>query len=148
MKNKFKGFTLVELLLVVTILGILAAIAMPKLFPQTEKARVAEAIAILQSIRQGEAADFLEKETYCDPNAVSGGCEGSWNGLGMDNPNPGRYFTYSVTLVAAVAGLPAGFDATATRRTDVSDPGGTYGGKKITIDETGTYAGDHPFRPT
>ncbi len=45
-KNK-KGFTLVELLIVIVILGIIAALVLPKLLSQPEKARVAEAANIL-----------------------------------------------------------------------------------------------------
>jgi prepilin-type N-terminal cleavage/methylation domain-containing protein len=140
-----KGFTLVELLLVVTILGILAAIAVPKLFPQTERARVAEAIAILQSIRQGEQAYFLENnDTYLN-------CPGPancWSNLGMEDPDandtatdPG-FFNYSVPNADG-----AGFTAQA-KRTSLSVGNGNYQNTLITIDEAGNYGGNHPFRPT
>jgi prepilin-type N-terminal cleavage/methylation domain-containing protein len=135
-----RGFTLVELLLVVTILGILAAIAVPKLFPQTEKARVAEAIAILQSIRQGEAAYFLEHNEYlgCPDRADC------WSNLGMEDPNSNnaRFFDYSIDVDA----VPVRFDA--VRRRGVSDPDRRYGRTIITLDSNGTYGGNHPFRPS
>ena len=135
-----KGFTLIELLLVVTILGILAAISLPKFFPQTERARVAEAVAILQSIRQGEAAYFLEHNTYCDPDG--GAC--TWNDLGMEDPNlnPSNFFDYTVNIVQLNI-------IRAERKPGVKDPGDKYGDSYISLSLSGGggYGGDHPLRP-
>ena len=152
MKRKNKkseiGFTLVELLLVVTILGILAALAIPRLFPQTEKGRVAEAIGILSAMRQGEEAYFLEKGTYCDPDTD---CTSGWASLGMDDPDgspdPTAFFNYTVTGADA-----SGFTATATRQ-NVDDPNGNYSGKTIQLNQAGHYtqinedSNTHPFVP-
>jgi prepilin-type N-terminal cleavage/methylation domain-containing protein len=143
-----KGFTLIELLLVVTILGILAAIAIPKLFPQTEKARVAEAIAILQSIRQGEQAYFLEQGVYLSCSNTIPGC---WASLGMDDPNANSdYFSYSV-----MANNPPPRFLAQARRMGPQDPGAAYGGKLITLDHNGDYCvgltlitNKHPFCPS
>ncbi|OGS21146.1 MAG: type II secretion system protein GspG [Elusimicrobia bacterium RIFOXYA2_FULL_40_6] len=40
MKKKNKGFTLIEIMLVITIIGILAAVVLPRLTGRTEEARI------------------------------------------------------------------------------------------------------------
>lgn len=51
LRKKGKGFTLVELLVVVAIIGILAAVLTPRLLGYTERARQARALADLGSMK-------------------------------------------------------------------------------------------------
>lgn len=144
-----RGFTLAELLIVIVILGVLAGIALPGFFPQAEKGRVSEAVAMLTAIRQGEEAYKLENGVYLKINTGDGNTE--WNKIGMDTPNTSdkksRNFTYSVTLDGTT-----GFDARAVRCTSgdwCRNPtaAADYGGDIIQINETGIWCGDHPYSP-
>ena len=60
MKNVQKGFTLIELMIVVAIIGILAAVALPAYQDYTLKAKVAEAVSLSSTARTAIALGFNE----------------------------------------------------------------------------------------
>lgn len=64
-KNK-KGFTLVELVVVIAILGILAGIAIPRFMDATASARGAKIIADMRTIESAETMYYAQNGAYAD----------------------------------------------------------------------------------
>jgi type IV pilus assembly protein PilA len=58
------GFTLIEMLVTMIIIGILAAIALPSFLSQTNKARFAEAKAFVGTMSRLQQAYYLEKQSF------------------------------------------------------------------------------------
>ena len=61
-----KGFTLIELIIVVRIIGIWAAIAAPMMMSNVSKAKASEALAALGAIRTAERLYYAENNAYID----------------------------------------------------------------------------------
>jgi len=61
-----KGFTLLELLTVVIIIAILAAIAIPQFFKAAERARASEAVNLLGVIRSAQIRYYAEHAITTD----------------------------------------------------------------------------------
>ncbi len=107
-----KGFTLVELLVVMLILGLLAAIAIPSFFNQRDKARDADAKALVrtsQTAMETYATDHGGSYAGATPadliaieqtlNQADGG-DGSGNGDALTVPAVGAS-TYTVTVASS-----------------------------------------------
>ncbi len=67
---KGKGFTMVELLVVLIIVGILAAVATPLYLANAKRAKASEAVGALSLIRQAEREYYIKHNAYA---AVSTG---------------------------------------------------------------------------
>ena len=140
MKNiNKKGFTLIEMLVVVLIIGILAAVALPQYFKAVEKSRSTEALSVMGSISAAmERARLVSPsnvypETLADLDieiADEGGSTvtgGSWSS---------RNFNFSVAGTDTASGK-----ITATRKGSTSQYVLTryyYTGKVNCSDTTGT----------
>jgi type IV pilus assembly protein PilA len=66
-----KGFTLIELMIVVAIIGILAAIAIPNFMRFQAKSRQSEAKTNLGGIFTAQTAHFAEYNQFADFNVIS-----------------------------------------------------------------------------
>jgi type IV pilus assembly protein PilA len=64
MRSRRRGFTLIELLVTITILGLLAAIAIPRFNNMKQKANVATMQTALKNLGQAEETFFAEHGMY------------------------------------------------------------------------------------
>jgi type IV pilus assembly protein PilA len=73
MKRIQQGFTLIELMIVVAIIGILAAIAIPAYSDYTAKSQAAEAYALLDGLKTPIADAVMQDNTApsCNPPATA-----------------------------------------------------------------------------
>lgn len=83
-----KGFTLVELMIVVAIIGILAAIAIPAFLRYIKSSKVSEAEGIMKKMSEGAKTYFTSEQRYSKP-AGDGGDQpwhtGATPGAGVTN---------------------------------------------------------------
>jgi len=83
MKSVQKGFTLIELMIVVAIIGILAAIAIPAYQDYTIRSQVTEGLNLASDLKAAVAETFAQTGRWPADNAA----------IGMDGVKSGKYVT-------------------------------------------------------
>ena len=97
-----KGFTLIELMIVVVIIGILAALAIPRFMKATTKSKQTEAKQLLKQVYTMERAYRQENDTYI----------ADFTAIGVEIPPTSRY-AYAFNVCTAIA-----FEVAATANLD------------------------------
>ena len=106
--QKQGGFTLIELMIVVAIIGILAAIAIPNFLRYQAKSRQSEAKTNLGGVFVAQTSYFGEQSTY-----------GAFDQIGFALAGTSNRYTYRSGALA-----PGGGVSSATVNTDLLNPGG------------------------
>lgn len=131
-KKSKSGFTLLEVIIVIIIVGVLASLALPRFFSTVEYSRATEALQSLASVRESVERCYLMRSSYATCN--------SFATLDIDDPStsPNNHFTY------AIASGVGTYTVTATRNTrEGTNAGDTvaigFDGTNVTRTGTGAY---------
>ncbi len=92
MEHKRKGFTLVELAVVVVIVGVLAAFAVPRFLASVERSKAAEAFNYLSAVQSAQERYHARQGVYASTTAD----------LDIKLTAP-KYFTVGVIAAGATA---------------------------------------------
>ena len=101
MPNKAKGFTLIELMIVVAIIGVLAAVALPAYSDYTKRAKVSELILAASACRISVSEAYQSGDSD-DVGAGNWGCEAS-----AGSPNLTKYVADIDTTANGVISVTA-----------------------------------------
>jgi len=104
-----KGFTLIELMIVVVIIGILAAVAVPAYFNHILRSRQADAYHNLLDIKAAQEMYYSLENKYAGDYEPIHAFDNTFTRMLSFNKNDTKYYMYYVTSSTS----PTGFEAQA-----------------------------------
>lgn len=137
MKKMQQGFTLIELMIVVAIIGILAAVALPAYQDYTIRTQVSEGITLMGGAKNG-VSDFWSQRGRFPASNVSAGVPGSASIVG--NYVTGVEIQANGVIVATYGNKVNSKISGGTCRITPADNGGS-------VRWTGTCSFDNKYKP-
>ncbi len=142
MKRVQQGFTLIELMIVVAIIGILAAVALPAYQDYTIKARVSEVVLAASQCRTSIAETYQTAPAGAAPGINGWGCE--------ETVGPATKFVQTVTtdadgVITVTASNDAGLGAAASTTITLTPQSAT--GTALTVADIPSQVGGFSCQP-
>lgn len=136
-KQAKKGFTLIELMIVVAIIGILAAIAIPNFIKFQARAKTSEAKTNMKAVYTAQRAYFQEKDTYSSLVEKIGFTPERNNRYTYDLADGADRVTRTDGAREELVGTETGYEADTFKGYDVIDPAPAIAG--VTPSSTGFF---------